>query len=166
MEHDERRLWWTIAAVGLAVFIAIMLLGRPLVMGRLEAARNLDRAASLIESVDDDLVVIDTAVRDARKTGWSDSRAPALSAVNELRPTLEEAARLSQTGYDRLTTDEQKRASAVKGMAIARLELLAVVESLLRDESVARPRGDSPSPAEYERAAENVRKADAALGKL
>ena len=53
-------------AVCVVVFLGILVLGRPLVEGRLNAARNLDDAVMLIADTEEPLTQIDAAVRDAR----------------------------------------------------------------------------------------------------
>jgi hypothetical protein len=86
----------------------------------------------------------------------------ALATVRATRRTLEEASPLSQNGYGRLTEAEQKRATLVKAMAVARLEALVAAETALSNGGAVKEQ----ALREYDRAAEKVRQADAALVKL
>jgi hypothetical protein len=159
--HRDRQIWWTLAAVGLVLFIAIVMLGRPLVSGRLTAARNLDRATAMVLGTNVQFVAIDSAVR-ASSTMTSAGAEEALATVRATRRTLEEASPLSQNGYGRLTEAEQKRATLVKAMAVARLEALVAAETALSNGGAVKEQ----ALREYDRAAEKVRQADAALVKL
>jgi exonuclease VII small subunit len=75
---------------------------------------------------------------------------------------LEEAARLSQEGYDRLTEDEQRRAVIVKNVATARLAMLVPAETALSNGGAV----NDQALREYEQALEKARQAEAALAKL
>jgi hypothetical protein len=166
-DHSERRIWWTVFAVGAMVFVGIMMLGRPLVEGRLAAARNLDRATALIAGTDDALAALDPEVRAVSATGTTAIEAGTLPAISDLRATLDQAARLSQTGYERLTQEEQKRAEIIKAMAIARIAVLDAADAVLSADG-----GDAASPAReealdvYDRAVEKARQTNAALVNL
>ena len=161
-DHRERRVWWTLVAVGFVVFIAVVLLGRPLVQARLNAARNVDRATAMITATNADLIKIDSAVRASDSTMTPEAIAKALATVGATRKTLQEASGLLQQGYDRLTEDEQRRAVIVKSMATARLELLVSAETALSTSGTVNGR----AIGEYKRAVEKVRQADAALAGL
>ena len=139
-DHSERRIWWTIFAVCVAAFIGILVLGRPLVEGRLSAARNLDEAVMLIAGTKEPLAQIDEAVRRAAMASRPPSSAPdaaALASVSATRANLEKAETLSTTGYDRLTEDEQERATLIEATATARLAVLAAAEAILSADGTA-----------------------------
>jgi hypothetical protein len=149
-------------AIGVVVFVGVIFFGRPLVEGRLTAARNLDKATAMIADSDSQLAVIDSAVRASSATGDPGKGAQTIALVSATRSTLEDASRLSQDGYNRLTSDEQERAAIVQATAEARLEALASAATVLSAEGQALTR----ALQEYERAVEKVRSADAALVKL
>jgi len=161
-DHRDRQIWWALVAVGFVVFIAIVLLGRPLVGGRLTAARNLDRATAIIAETDGDLRAIDRAVRASVSTATPADTEKALATVYAARKKLEEASSLSQSGFDRLTEDEQRRALIVKAIATARLEALVPAETALSNGGAV----NEQALRDYEKAVEKVRQADAALVKL
>jgi hypothetical protein len=160
--HRDRQVWWILFAVGVVVFVAIVLLGRPLVAGRLTAARNLDRATAMIKDTNGELSVIDRAVRASSSTGTLEGTKDSLAKVWATRVKLEEASALSQNGFDRLTSDEQRRALIVKGMAAARLEVLVSAEMALSNGGAV----NEQALRDYERAIEKVRQADTALVRL
>ena len=163
----ERRTWWTIIAVGVVVFVGIIVLGWPLVEGRLAAARNLDSATATIVGTKEDLAAIDTAVRAEPATSTAAADARTLSVLEALRVRLEDAQKLSQIGYERLTTDEQKRAASVKAMAAARLEVLDAAEAVLSASSATADSAARTQAIEkYDAAVEKMRQADAALVRL
>ncbi len=62
-DHSDRRMWWTLTLIGVVVFVGVILLGRPLVEARLNAARNLDRATAMILGTNSELDAVDRAVR-------------------------------------------------------------------------------------------------------
>jgi hypothetical protein len=160
--HRDRRIWWMLVGVGFVIFVAIILLGRPLIGGRLTAARNLDRATAMISETDGELKAIDAAVRASVSTVTPAQTEKALATLWATRLKLEEAARLSQDGYDRLTEDEQKRAVIVKNVAAARLEVLVPAEMALSNGGAV----NDQALREYEQAVEKARQAEAALAKL
>jgi hypothetical protein len=165
-DHRDRRTWWVIVAVGLVVFVVVLLLGRPLVQGRLDAARNLDRAATMISATNGDLSGIDSAVRASAKSGTAPDASVTASVV-ATRRTLEEAASLAQSGSASMTSDEQERAVLVRGTATTRLEALDAAEAVLSAGLDSSGAGASAQALEkYDRAVEKVREADTALVKL
>lgn len=152
--------------VGLVVLLGILWLGRPLVEGRLAAARNLDRSVAVIKSADAVLATIDAEVRSTSASGAAAPTNDMRAAIPEARGILQEAATLSQAGYDRLTEDEQERAMLVKAAAATRLEAVDAAEAVLSARSgqaatakVAKKR----ALEEYERAIQKVKQSDAAL---
>ncbi|MEI7813525.1 MAG: hypothetical protein WCJ13_01870 [Coriobacteriia bacterium] len=154
-------------AVGFLLFIGIILIGRPLVAGRLTAARNLDRATTMIAGTQGEFAAIDAAVRGSSASGSAALSGEALAAISATRQTLAEASQLSQTGFERLTEDEQKRARLVNAKAIARIQVLDAAEGLLS----ARGQVGSESKSEqglsdYGAAVDKMQQADAALVKL
>jgi hypothetical protein len=161
-DHRDRLIWWSLVAVGVVVFIGVVLLGRPLVEGRLVAARNLDKATAILSESDNSMSAVDRAVRAAATTSTPEGPQDALAIVWATRVKLQEASSLSQKGYERLTTDEQKRAVILKAIAAARLEALIPAETALSNGGAVRDQ----ALQEYERALEKVRSADAALVKL
>jgi hypothetical protein len=161
-DHRDRRIWWMLVGVGLVIFVAIILLGRPLVGGRLTAARNLDRATAMISETDGELKTIDSAVQASVSTVTPAQTEKALATLWATRLKLEDAARLSQDGYDRLTEDEQKRAVIVKNVAAARLEVLVPAETALSNGGAV----NDQALREYEQAVKKARQAEAALAKL
>ena len=158
----DRQIWWALVAVGVVVFIALIFFGRPLVEGRLTAARNLDRATATIGETDGALRSIDRAVKASPSTQTPGESAEALAVVRATQAKLEEASALSQDGYDRLTTDEQRRATIVKAMATARIDALIAAETALSTDGSVREQ----ALRDYAQAVERVRQADAALVKL
>lgn len=164
-DDSERRTWWAIVAISAVLFVAIVLLGRPLVLGRLEAARNLDRATAMVAGTDGGLAEVDAAVRAVPASGGVDANEAVLSAIEDLRITVQEAETLSQRGVERLTTDEQQRAASVKAMAGARIEVLEAAERVLAGAGASGARREEARAA-YDAAVEKTRRADAALVKL
>jgi exonuclease VII small subunit len=160
--HRDRTIWWILAGVGVVVFIALMFLGRPLVSGRLSAARNLDKATTMIAATDGDFAAIDKAVLASVSSETPAGDESALAKIFAIRPKLEEAEQLSQTGYERLTEDEQRRAKLVKAVAAARLETLIPAETALSNGAAVQDQ----AIRDYEKAVEKARQADAALVKL
>ena len=161
-DDRDRRIWWSLVAVGFVVFVAVIFWGRPLVAGRLAAARNLDQATATIGETDTQLAEIDAAVRTPSTAGATGENANALALVATTRAKLKDASRLSQDGYDRLTSDEQKRAVTVQAMAEARIAALLAAEAVLSADGEAR----GEAVQEYERAVKKVQAADEALVKL
>jgi hypothetical protein len=149
-------------AVGVVIFIGVILLGRPLVEGRLGAARNLDKATAILKGTDSSMSAVDRAVRSSATTSTPEGAKDALAIVWATRAKLQEASSLSQDGYERLTTDEQKRAVLVEAVAASRLEALIPAETALSNGGAVKDQ----AMQEYERALEKVRSADAALVKL
>jgi hypothetical protein len=167
VDHSDRTIWWAIFAVGFVVFVGVLLLGRPLVQGRLNAARDLDRATAMIADSKKDLAAIDDRVRAVSATSQGGSGSDASAEIQAARGRLKEAAVLSETGYDRLTSDEQERAVIVKATALARLEVLdAAAVVLSAGTTGAPPGGNERALREYEEAVDKVRQADAALLRL
>jgi hypothetical protein len=160
--HRDRQIWWALAAVGVVIFVAVIFLGRPLVSGRLMAARNLDRATKMITETNSDLAALDVAVRASASTGESTNPKDTLAKLWATRRKLEAASTLSQNGIDRLTEDEQRRAKIVKAMAAARLEVLVAAEMAISNGGAV----NDQAQREYDAAVEKVREADAALAKL
>jgi hypothetical protein len=162
-DHRDRQIWWMLTAIGFVAFIAVIMLGRPLVEGRLAAARNLDRATTIVLGTSSEFAAIDSAVRSPSAT---DSKA--LESISATRDVLQEASELSLEGFDRLTTDEQKRATIVKALAAARIDALAAAEAVLSagGEGAGNAGVRQRAFNEYKRAAEKARQADAALVKL
>jgi hypothetical protein len=161
-DHRDRLIWWSLVAVGVVIFIGVVLLGRPLVEGRLVAARNLDKAAAILKETDGSMTALDRAVRSSVTTSTPQGAEDALAIVWATRVKLQEASSLSQTGYERLTTDEQKRAVLLKATATSRLAALIPAETVLSNGGAVRDQ----AMQEYERALEKVRSADASLEKL
>ncbi len=167
VDHSDRTIWWTIFAVGFVVFVGILLLGRPLVQGRLTAARNLDRASAIIADTKTDFAAIDDRVRAVSATSGSGSGPGTSAEIAAARGRLKEAAALSETGYDRLTSDEQERAVIVKATALARLEVLDAAVAVLSAGTTGVPTGGTERALrEYEAAVDKVRQADEALLRL
>jgi hypothetical protein len=160
--HRDRQIWWALVAVGVVVFVAVVLFGRPLVSGRLMAARNLDRATSMITETNADFAAIDVAVRASASTGASTNAKDTLTKLWATRRKLDAASTLSQDGFDRLTEDEQRRARIVKAMAAARLDVLVAAETAVSNGGAV----NDQAQREYEAAVEKMRQADAALVKL
>jgi hypothetical protein len=167
VDHSDRTIWWTIFAVGVVVFVGVLLLGRPLVQGRLAAARNLDRATAMIADTEAGLAAIDDRVRVVPATSQASPGGDASAEIEAARGRLKEAAVLSETGYDRLTSDEQRRAVIIKATALARLEVLDAATAVLSAGANSVP-SDRRERAlkEYEEAVDRVRQADAALVRL
>jgi hypothetical protein len=165
--HRDRRIWWMIVAVGFVVFIGLVVLGRPLIEGRLAAARNLDRATAMIPGTDDTLASIDAEVRASSSSATVDPNSEIFLAITDARSILTAASLLSQTGYEKLTEDEQRRARIVKTMATARLKAIDAAEAALSRGSAGNASSAAREQAakDYEAAVEAVRRADEALRK-
>jgi hypothetical protein len=167
-DHSDRRIWWTIVGIGFVLFIGVVLLGRPLVEGRLTAARKLDRAAALIASTADGLTAIDRVVRSSSAGAAAASDSDVFGIITETRVSAREAAVLSESGFKWLTEDEQKRATLVKAAAIARVASLDAAAAVLSasEEGTAAASAKERAMQKYEQAIEDVRQADAALKNL
>jgi len=155
-------MWWALVVVGVVIFVAVIFFGRPLVAGRLTAARNLDRATAMIAETNPDLAAIDVAVRASASNGALTNAKDTLTKLWATRRKLEAASTLSQNGFDRLTEDEQKRAKIVKAVAAARLGVLVPAETAVTNGGAV----NEQAQFEYEAALEKSRQADAALSKL
>lgn len=167
VDHRDRTIWWAIFAIGFVAFVGVLLLGRPLVQGRLTAARNLDQATAMIADTKKDLAAIDDRVRAASATSQGDPGRDTSAEIEDARGRLEEAVVLSEAGYERLTEDEQERAVIVKATALARLEVLEAAAAVLSAETTGVPPGGSERALrEYEEAFDKMQQADEALLRL
>lgn len=138
----ERRIWWTLVAIGAAIMIGIMVLIWPLIRGRLDAAKNLDTATVIISQSATDLDLIARTVQ----TDPSAETSSVIADVQRKIPAVrEEAARgvaLVNAGFDRLTDDEQRRATLTREALVARVAMLDAAAPIVSAEgsaSVAAP---------------------------
>ncbi len=121
----------------------------------------------MVAESNEELAAIDDRVRAVSATPEGGPGSEASAEIEAARGRLKEAAVLSETGYDRLTSDEQERAVIVKTTALTRLEVLDAAEAVLSAGTAGVPPGGSERGLrEYEEAVDKVREADAALSRL
>ncbi len=120
----ERRIWTTIVVVGVLVAIAVVALGWNVVQGRLDAAKKLDRAISLLKQAIPTVGVTDAVVRADVTTATADRASELEPTLGDTRANLLEASALIDQGYSKLTDDERKQATRVQAAALARVQML------------------------------------------
>ena len=123
--------WLILIAIGIVAFTVVGVFGSRIVGGRLEAARQLDRATLLVERAGNAVVAIDEVVRADVSPSVAVKARDAGTRVAPARLLLEEALRLADSAMPRLTDDEQRRATLLKDAAAARIEMLDVAPAIL-----------------------------------
>lgn len=98
---------------------------------RLDAARKLDRATTLVQDADRTVAQIDKAVREkVEKAGVERSRG-ASERVDDAGKMLEQAVALIDDASPDLIDDEQERAALLRDSATARQEMLEFAPAIL-----------------------------------
>ncbi len=136
-QHRERRIWWTIAGVGVVLVAVIMFLMWPIMRGRLEAARKLDEASAVIEDVQTRVQAVDIVVRSEPDSETAQAAARVEPSIPKLESQLKQAAGRLDEGYDRLTEDEQRRATLVKAAMLGRVTMLEAAPPLMKAQAKA-----------------------------
>ena len=126
-----RVVWLILIALGIVALTAVGVFGSRIVGGRLEAARQLDRATLLVERAGNAVVAIDEVVRADVSPEVAVKARDVGTRVAPARLLLEEALRLADSAMPRLTDDEQRRATLLKDAAAARIEMLDVAPAIL-----------------------------------
>lgn len=128
MEQAYRRL--SRRAIILTSLVVLVVLGVAAVIGsgaisrRFEGARDLDKAASLLERADAVVLDVDEVVR-SEATSEVATQAKALQAkLPSARRDLEECQRLIADAMDKVTGDEQRHARLLQASVAARLKML------------------------------------------
>lgn len=127
----DRIVWTTLIVLGVIVATGALALGWRVIQGRLEAAKQLDRAMALLKQSDATVTAVDEIVRTGGSPDAAERAEEIAPRVETARTELAEANALAGAGYDRLTDDEQKRARLVQASAVARGEMLASAEPVL-----------------------------------
>ena len=127
----ERRIWLIITICGVIVAAAVMALYWPVMAGRLEAAKDLDRATALVKGADAPMAAIDVAVHAPLSPETGRTSVDLAARITPATRTLTEAVKLLDTATPRLTEDEQRRGALVKKVARLRLEMLARASVIL-----------------------------------
>lgn len=123
-DDRDRRIWWTLVAIGVLILVIVVLLGRPLVAKRLDAARNLDTATQLIANAKADVNSVDVLVRAKVSTQTAAASTETSPTIGKASKQLNKAVLLLDAAYPSLNDDEQRRAALVKTTALARIEML------------------------------------------
>ena len=113
-----------LVGVGVLILVAVVLLGRPLVIRRLNAARSLDTAAQQVVVVSVTVNSVDTLVRAEVSSQTAAASQEASPNIVKAKKQLKEAVRMIDSGLSALNDDEQKRAALVRRTAVARIEML------------------------------------------
>jgi hypothetical protein len=130
----ERRIWRNVFVGVLVVTVIICALGWRLVAPRLEAARQLDRAVTLVKQVDPLLAELDSAVQAAAASPTT-ATAAALSAqapnVAAARAKLTEALGVLGAGHAHLADEEQRQSDLVRGGIEGRLAMANAAPAII-----------------------------------
>lgn len=131
LRRHERRIWIGVA-IGCVVALGLFAwLGSFMVSKRMEAARGVDRAASLIQKADATVLAIDEVVRSEVSADIAEKAKSLSSKLGATKGQLDDAVAQIDAAMPRLTDDEQKRARLLRDAAKARLEMLAVAGDIL-----------------------------------
>ena len=129
--HRDRTVWTTILILGVLVAAGALALGWRVVEGRLEAAKSLDRAMTVLKATDQAIATADEVVRAPANPATTAKARAAKLRMQDARKQLAEARALAGAGIERLTDDEQEQAHLVESAATARIELLDAAAGVL-----------------------------------
>ena len=138
----DRIVWTTLIILGVLVAAGALALGWRVVEGRLEAAKRLDRAMTLLEGRP--TRPSPPSTRSSAPTSSpataAEARAVAAAYAATLASSSPRHAALAGAGIERLTDDEQEQAHLVQAAATARIELLDTAPGVLSATEKARRR--------------------------
>lgn len=127
----ERRIWWTLVAIGVVIVLGIMLLMRPIIAGRLNAAEGMDRAAKVVAQSDTTVGLVDRTVHAGLSAESSSVVLDVRRQIPQAKAALTSAVGLLDAGFQHLTDDEQRRATITRAAATARIEMLDAAPPIL-----------------------------------
>lgn len=127
----NRTIWTILILLGVLVAAGALALGWDVIEGRLTAARQLDRAASLLKGTDEFIIAADEVIRADVSPETATKAVKIAPLVERTRSQLAEANALAGAGFDRLTDDEQRQARLIQGAAKARFEMLDAAAATL-----------------------------------
>ena len=136
VDHAEnprrnRTVWITLITLG-AVVLAVASVSAWRVMGgRLEAARQLDRATLMVERADNTVIAFDEVVRAEVSPSTAIKARQVEPRIESARKELEASLKLIDSAMPRLTDDERRRAMLLKTAAAARIEMLDSAPAIL-----------------------------------
>jgi hypothetical protein len=136
-DNRDRRIWWALVAAGVVGMLLVMWFGRPLLTGRLDAARKLDQATAILVTSNPAMASVDTAVKAQVLTQEAASSADVSSTIISTQRQFKEAVRMIDDGYPHLTEDEQRRANLVKASLQNRIVMLDAAPTILEANAAA-----------------------------
>lgn len=140
----DRRIWWMLVALGAVIVVGIMLLLRPVIVARLNAAKQLDQASILITNADDGVSAVDSILRGDLSTDTADAAHKIGPRLTSTRATLQKAVALVDDAFPHITDDEQHRATLVRATGTTRIAMLDAAPAIL---SAIAKAGDAAAPA-------------------
>lgn len=126
-----RVVWTTLLMLGAVALAIAGVFGWRVMGGRLEAARQLDRATLMVERADNTVLACDEVVRAEVSPAIAVRAREVEPRVVPARKELEAALKLIDAAMPRLTDDEQRRATLLKAAAAARIEMLDAAPAIL-----------------------------------
>ena len=136
-QHRERRIWWALVGLGAVIVLGIMILLWPIIRGRLDAAKSLDTATVIISQSDSDIELVARTVAAEPSAETSDVIADVQRKIPPMRGELARGIALLDVGYNRLTDDEQRRATLTRAVLAARVAMLDAAAPILSAEASA-----------------------------
>ena len=117
--------------VGLLALLAFAVLGYQTFTARLEAARKLDEARTLVEEADEIVVDIDEVVRAKVEPSLAARAEAAAEDVDKADALLARAVSLTDQARPDLNDDEREQAALLRASATTRRALLAIAPEIL-----------------------------------
>lgn len=127
----DRMIWTTLVVLGALVAAGVLALSWGVIEGRLNAAKQLDRAVALLKGTDATVTAADEVIRADLGPEMAAKAADVATRVETARTQLAEANTLSVAGFDRLTDDEQEQALLLQQATQARLDMLGSAAAVL-----------------------------------
>jgi hypothetical protein len=127
----ERRIWTTITVVCVLVALGFLAWAVPIMKGRLDAAKKLDRAIGIVNTTGPDMLSADAIIGSEVNTETGGRAAVVLPLLDGTLQQLTEAYALIDAGYPKLTDDEQKQAKRVQEAAKARIDMLGAAPAII-----------------------------------
>jgi len=136
VDHAEnprrnRTVWITLIALGVVVLAVASVSAWRVMGGRLEAARQLDRATLMVERADNTVIAFDEVVRAEVSPSIAIKARQVEPRIESARKELEASLKLIDSAMPRLTDDERRRAMLLKTAAAARIEMLDSAPAIL-----------------------------------
>jgi hypothetical protein len=142
----ERRIWRNVVVGALVVTVIICALGWRLVAPRLEAAKQLDRAATLVKQADPLLADLDSAVQAAVASPTTETAAVLAAQTPHVvvaRAKLTEALGALGPGHAHLADEEHRQSDIVRSGIEGRLAMANAATAII---SAAQKAAAEPSP--------------------